>query len=78
VADRHSCLSRGRALLILAPWPWTLLVIKPVNDTLMATDLEKFGPKTRDLIVKWGGLHAVRTALGALCVISFLFALVAG
>jgi hypothetical protein len=24
------------ALYILAPWPWTLLVIKPVNDALMA------------------------------------------
>ncbi len=63
------------ALLILAPWPWTLLVIKPVNDTLKATDLGKAGPKTRALIVKWGGLHAVRTALGVLAVLSFLFAL---
>jgi anthrone oxygenase-like protein len=66
------------ALLILAPWPWTLLVIKPVNDTLMAADPAKAGPETRALIVKWGGLHAVRTALGALSVISFLFALIAG
>jgi hypothetical protein len=65
-------------LLMLANWPWTLLVIKPVNDTLMATDPAKAGPKTRDLIVKWSGLHAVRTALGALAVISFLFALAAG
>jgi hypothetical protein len=44
----------------------------------MATDPAKAGPKTRDLIVKWSGLHAVRTALGALAVISFLFALAAG
>jgi hypothetical protein len=63
------------ALLMLAPWPWTLLVIKPVNDTLMATDPAKAGAKTRDLILRWNGLHAVRTALGALAVISFLFAL---
>ena len=66
------------ALLILAPWPWTLLVIKPVNDALMATDLAKAGPKTRDLLIKWNKLHAVRTALGALSVVSFLFALSAG
>jgi hypothetical protein len=65
-------------LLMLANWPWTLLVIKPVNDTLMATDPAKAGPKTRALIVKWNGLHVVRTALGALAVISFLFALAAG
>ena len=66
------------ALLIVATWPWTLLAIKPINDALMATDLAKAGPKTRGLIVKWNKLHAVRTVLGALSVISFLFALSAG
>jgi hypothetical protein len=62
------------ALLILAPWPWTLLVIKPVNDALMATAVDKAGPKTRDLLIKWNKLHAVRTALGALAVMTFLVA----
>ena len=62
------------ALLVLAPWPWTLLVIKPVNDALMATALDKAGPKTRDLLVTWNKLHAVRTALGALAVMTFLVA----
>jgi anthrone oxygenase-like protein len=66
------------ALLILAPWPWTLLVIKPVNDSLMATDPAKAGPETRSLLHKWNRLHAVRTALGALAVISFLFAVSTG
>ena len=66
------------ALLIVANWPWTLIAIMPTNKALMATDLDKAGAKTRDLIVKWGRLHAVRTVLGALAVISFLFALSAG
>ena len=66
------------ALYILAPWPWTLLVIKPVNDALMATDLAAAGHETRALIVKWNRLHAVRTLLGAAGVISFLFAVSAG
>jgi anthrone oxygenase-like protein len=66
------------ALLILANWPWTLIAIMPTNKALMATDLDKAGAKTRDLIVKWNRLHTVRTALGALSVISFLFALIAG
>jgi hypothetical protein len=66
------------ALLIVANWPWTLIAIMPTNKALMATDLDKAGAKTRDLIVKWGKLHAVRTVLGALAVISFLFALSAG
>jgi hypothetical protein len=49
----------------------------PTNKVLMATDPDKAGPKTRDLIVKWNGLHTVRTALGTLAVIAFLFALAA-
>jgi hypothetical protein len=63
------------ALLILANWPYTLIAIMPTNKVLMAIDLDKAGAKTRALIVKWNRLHAVRTALGALAVISFLFAL---
>jgi hypothetical protein len=66
------------ALLMLAPWPWTLLALKPVNDALMATDPAKAGPKTRALVHQWNKLHAVRTVLGGLAVISFLFALSAG
>jgi len=65
-------------VLILANWPWTLIAIMPTNKALMATDLARAGPKTRALIVKWGGLHAVRTALGALSVVCFLFAVSAG
>lgn len=66
------------ALLMLAPWPWTLLALKPINDALIATDPAKAGPKIRALLHKWNRLHGVRTVLGALAVISFLFALSAG
>ena len=62
------------AIAMLAPWPWTLLAIKPVNDALLATDPDQAGPQTRALVVKWGGLHAVRTALGALATLAFLWA----
>ena len=63
------------AIAIIAPWPWTLIVIKPVNDALLATAPDQAGPPTRALIVKWGTIHAVRTALGALAAIAFLWAL---
>lgn len=63
-------------LVMLVNWPWTLLVMKPVNDALMATPAEEAGPQTRWLIEKWGTLHAFRTALGALAVAAFLAALV--
>ena len=62
------------AIAMVAPWPWTLLGIKPTNDALLATEPEKAGPPTRALVVKWGALHAVRTALGALATVAFLWA----
>lgn len=62
------------ALLIIAPWPWTLIVIKPTNDALLATDLDAAGPLSRALIVKWGGIHAVRTVLGGLATAAFFWA----
>jgi len=66
------------ALLMLAPWPWTFLRSKPSNDARMATDPAKARPKIRALLHQWNRLHAVRTVLGALAVISFLFALSTG
>jgi hypothetical protein len=61
-------------IAILVPWPWTLLAIKPVNDALLATEIDQAGPPTRALVVKWGALHGMRTALGALATIAFLWA----
>ncbi|MFI5012958.1 MAG: DUF1772 domain-containing protein [Hyphomicrobiales bacterium] len=63
------------ALLMIANWPWTLLAIMPTNSALMRTELAQSGPKSRALIVRWNGLHAVRTGLGALSVLAFLIAL---
>ena len=62
------------ALAIVAPWPWTLAAIKPVNDTLLAVNVEMADAQSRSLVVKWGGLHAIRTALGALATIAFFWA----
>jgi hypothetical protein len=64
------------AVAILAPWPWTLIAIKPTNDALLATEPEQTGPQSRALIVHWGALHGVRTALGALATVAFLWACV--
>jgi hypothetical protein len=64
------------ALLMLANWPWTLLAIMPTNKTLMATEPADAGPATRALLVKWNGLHTVRTALGVLGTAVFIIALI--
>jgi hypothetical protein len=64
------------AIAIVAPWPWTLYGIKPTNDALLATDPERAGPASRALIVKWGALHAVRTAMAALAIAALSWACV--
>jgi anthrone oxygenase-like protein len=62
------------AIAMIAPWPWTLIAIKPTNDALLATEPDQAGPQTRALVVKWGSLHSVRIALGALATLAFLWA----
>jgi uncharacterized membrane protein len=69
----HSAFLIG-AIAIIAPWPWTLIIIKPTNDALLATDPDKAGPQTRSLVVRWGAVHSVRTAMGALATVAFLWA----
>jgi hypothetical protein len=61
-------------IAIVAAWPWTLIGIKPTNDALLATGSDKAGAQVRALVVKWGGLHAVRTGLGALATVASLWA----
>ena len=60
--------------VILANWPFTFLVIMPTNNALLALDRTGADPRSRDLIEKWGRLHAGRTALGVAATILFLAA----
>lgn len=61
------------AALMLAPWPWTLFVIMPVNRVLEATPVDAANAETRTLIEKWGTLHAGRTALGIAATLVYLW-----
>jgi hypothetical protein len=63
------------AALILANWPYTLTVIKAVNDQLNAIEPKNAGPASRALIVKWARLHAARTALGILAAGAYMWPL---
>jgi hypothetical protein len=59
------------AALMLANWPYTFLIIMPVNKRLLA--MSGGEPDLRPLIRRWGRLHAVRTAFGAAATIAFLW-----
>jgi hypothetical protein len=63
------------ALVIGANLPFTLLVIFPVNRRLEAIAADAAGPESRELLVRWGGLHALRALLGVAAVACYVAAL---
>ncbi len=63
------------AVLIVANWPFTMLIVMPTNKLLQATAPEQANEVTRGLIEQWGRLHAVRTALGLAATIAYLWAM---
>jgi hypothetical protein len=63
------------AVLIVANWPYTLFVMMPTNNQLMAMNAASPSDQTRGLLEGWGRLHAGRSALGALATLTFLWAL---
>ncbi|MFC7739448.1 DUF1772 domain-containing protein [Roseomonas sp. GCM10028921] len=60
------------SLVLLANWPFTMLVIMPVNERLLAMMPQEAGAESRSLLRRWGGLHSVRSVLGSAA--SLLFA----
>lgn len=63
------------SLVLLANWPFTLLIIMPVNKRLLAMSLQEAGPDSRRMLLHWGTLHSVRSGLGAVATLLFAWAL---
>ena len=61
--------------LIFTNWPYTLLIIKPINKALNDTSEGAESDTTRWLVEQWGALHAVRSLLGCAATLAFLWAL---
>src|SRR5262249_16026253 len=59
------------ALLIFANWPYTLLIILPVNKRIEATAADQANAETRALIIRWGALHAGRSLLGLVATVVY-------
>ena len=65
------------AVIMIANWPYTLLAILPTNHLLEAT--ASGGDRdTRERLVRWGHLHAVRSALGGAATVVYLIAAARG
>ena len=58
----------------MANWPYTMLIIMPVNNALKAISLDDAGVESRTLLQRWGRLHARRTMLGVISTLLFLWA----
>ncbi len=65
------------AVVLLCNWPFTLVAIMPTNRRLEAIAPQDADAESRALVVKWGGLHAVRSVLGGLSTLAFLWASIA-
>ncbi|MDN5941680.1 MAG: DUF1772 domain-containing protein [Nitrospira sp.] len=62
------------ALLILAVVPFTLIMIEPTinKQLLLLPGRDLRSAETRDLLVKWGRYHAVRSVLGLIASAIFI------
>ena len=65
--------AQGRGVIVLVGGlllgiviPFTLLVILPTNQRLLRPDLERGSAEARQLLERWGRLHAVRSATSAI------------
>jgi hypothetical protein len=63
------------ATLIVANWPFTMIVIMPTNYKLKAIAENDAGPQSRAMLETWGRLHGVRTMLGCAATLAYLWAL---
>jgi Domain of unknown function (DUF1772) len=60
------------ALFIFSVIPFTLTVIMPTNKRLLDPALDRSSADTHALLVKWGRLHAVRSALSLIASVIFV------
>ena len=60
------------AILIGVVVPFTLFVVKPTNDKLLAPERDLASADTRELLERWGKLHGVRSLLSVLAMLIML------
>ncbi len=63
------------AILIGLVVPFTFIMIMPTNHKLLAIDRDLASSETRDLLITWSRLHAVRSLLSLLSLVVYLILL---
>ena len=64
------------SILIIIVIPFTLIFILPVNKKLLDSSLDKNSEYAKQLLNRWGRLHAARSILSLISFILFLYALI--
>jgi uncharacterized membrane protein len=62
-------------IMIVAVIPFTLVVILPTNKKLLDPSLDRNSENARQLLIRWGRFHLVRTVMSPAAFIVFLLAL---
>jgi hypothetical protein len=62
-------------MLLVSVIPFTLTVIMPTNRELLDSSLDKRAERAAQLLSRWGQLHAVRSILSLLALLTFLYML---
>jgi Domain of unknown function (DUF1772) len=60
------------AIFIGAVIPFTFIIIMPTNQKLLASERDLNSAETRELLVKWGKLHAVRSILSFVALVIYV------
>jgi uncharacterized membrane protein len=59
-------------VLLVAVIPYTLIVVFPTNNKLLDPDIDNDPDLARRLLIRWGRLHTVRSAMSLAAVLVFM------
>lgn len=65
------------AVVLVAAWPYTMLMIMPTNNRLKEIPPDEAGVESHALLERWGRLHLRRTMLGMGSTAFYLWAAIA-
>ena len=62
-------------VLLVAVIPYTLIIVFPTNDTLLDPAIDKNPDLARQLLIRWGRLHTVRSIMSLAAFLAFMLLL---